>query len=142
MTGEAIVMEAWTASEDFGKRNKLAGAVTLEIIKSVLAVEGIPTSARDVFVKGVPVEIDLIVPRRGANPSLGGILYEASQVRGRIGDKEVRRPGSHKPRRWRAGLFTSVTALRPTRLPTSVGVKRMVIPQLLPPASCTPQVSL
>jgi hypothetical protein len=80
MTGEQIVMEAWSACEDFGKCGKFAGAVTVEIIKNALAAEGIRTSARDVFIKGLPIEIDLIVPRRGAEPSFGGVLYGAPEV--------------------------------------------------------------
>jgi hypothetical protein len=80
MTGQEIVMQARNASEQFGKCGKFCGAATVEIVKRGLAEEGIPTSARDVFIKGVPVEIDLLIPRRGAEPSLGGILYESPQV--------------------------------------------------------------
>jgi hypothetical protein len=80
MTGREIVMQARNASEQFGKCGKFGGAATVEIVKGALAEEEIPTSARDVFIKGVAVEIDLIIPRRGVKPSLGGILYEPLQV--------------------------------------------------------------
>ena len=83
MTGQEIIMEAREASErfeQFGTCRKFGGAATIGIVKKALAEEGIPTSARDVFIKGVPLEIDLIVPRRGAKPSLGGILYEPPEV--------------------------------------------------------------
>jgi hypothetical protein len=80
MTGEEIVTQIWDATEQFGKCGKFGGAATVEIVRQGLKEEGIPTSGRDVFIQGVPVEIDLIVPRRGAKPSLGGILYEPSQV--------------------------------------------------------------
>jgi hypothetical protein len=80
MTGQEIVLQARDASEQFGKCGKFGGAATVEIVRKALAEEKIPTSARDVFVNGLPVEIDLIIPRRGAKPSLGGILYEPPQV--------------------------------------------------------------
>jgi hypothetical protein len=73
MTGEEIVMQAWSASEAFGKCGKFAGAATVEIVKQALADEGLPTSVRDVFIKGLPVEWDLVVPRPLAEPSLNGI---------------------------------------------------------------------
>jgi hypothetical protein len=80
MTGEDIVTQAWDEVEKFGKCGKFGGAATVEIVKQGLRNEGIHTSARDVFIKGVPLEIDLIVPCRGAKPSLGDILYEPSEV--------------------------------------------------------------
>jgi hypothetical protein len=65
MTGEEIVTEIRDATEQFGKCGKFGGAATVEIVKHGLSKEGISTSARDVFIKGVPLEIDLLVPRRG-----------------------------------------------------------------------------
>jgi hypothetical protein len=80
MTGEEIVRQARNASKGFQlKCTKVSGAMAAELIKKVLADEGIPTSARDVFIRGIPLEIDLIVPRRGQKPSLG-LLYEPQQV--------------------------------------------------------------
>ena len=80
MRGEEIVMQARSASERFGTCGKFAGAATVEIVKQILAEEGIPTSVRDVFIQGLPVEIDLVVPRAGAEPLLNGLLYEPTQV--------------------------------------------------------------
>jgi|SRR5271157_66084 len=83
MTGEEIVKQARNASKDFrltsGKSGKFSGAMTVELIKRVLADEGICTSARDVFIQGIPFEIDLIVPHPGEKPTLG-LLYEPQQV--------------------------------------------------------------
>jgi hypothetical protein len=80
MTGEEIVRQARNASKGFQLRSsKFSGAMTAELMKRVLADEGIATSARDVFIRGIPLEIDLIVPYRGEEPSLG-LLYEPRQV--------------------------------------------------------------
>jgi hypothetical protein len=91
MTGEEIVRQARSASKGFQlKCKKFSGAVTAEVMKTVLADEGIPTSARDVFVRGVPVEIDLIVPFPGQGPLLG-LLYEPGQVAAAL---EIKKSGS------------------------------------------------
>ena len=80
MTGEEVVRQARNASKGFQLiSRKFSGAMTAELIKRVLADEGIPTSARDVFIRGIPLEIDLIVPHSGPVPSLG-LLYEPQQV--------------------------------------------------------------
>jgi|HubBroStandDraft_6_1064221.scaffolds.fasta_scaffold668781_2 hypothetical protein len=62
MTGEEIVTKAWEECDAFGKCGKFAGAATVEILKQALADEGLPTSVRDVFIKGLPVEWDIVVP--------------------------------------------------------------------------------
>lgn len=91
MTGEEIVRQARNASKDFRlKCRKFLGAVTTELMRKVLADEGIPTSARDVFIRGIPLEIDLIVPHRGEEPFLG-LLYEPRQVAAAL---EIKKSGS------------------------------------------------
>jgi hypothetical protein len=68
------------ARATFGtKCAKFAGAITVEIIKRALENHGIRTSARDVFIKGLPIEIDLLVPRKGASPE-HGLLYQPQDV--------------------------------------------------------------
>lgn len=80
MTGEEIVRQARNASKGFQLTSrKFAGAMTAELMKRVLADEGILTSSRDVFIRGTPLEIDLIVPYQGEEPTLG-LLYEPKQV--------------------------------------------------------------
>ncbi len=76
MTGEEIVTKAWDACEAFGKCGKFAGAATVEIVREALADEGIATSMRDVFIKGLPVEWDIVIPLPSAKPSLNGLIYE------------------------------------------------------------------
>jgi hypothetical protein len=80
MTGEEIANKTWDACEKFVKCNKFAGAAATEILKEALASEGIPTSVRDVFINGLPIEWDLVVPRPHATPALNGLLYEPADV--------------------------------------------------------------
>jgi len=80
MTGEEIVSRAWDECERFGKCGKFAGAAAVEIMKQALAEEGISTSVRDVFIQGLPVEIDIIVPYARVEPLLNGLLYQPMHV--------------------------------------------------------------
>jgi hypothetical protein len=69
-----------TAKKDFGiKCKKFAGAVTVEVIKHNLENHGILTSPRDVFIRGLPIEVDLLIPKRGTIPEYG-ILYEPQDL--------------------------------------------------------------
>jgi len=68
------------AKEDFGiKCSKHAGAITVEFIRLALSEHGISASPRDVFIKGVPIEIDLLIPRADTSPE-NGILYRPEDV--------------------------------------------------------------
>ena len=93
-----LVQKARDAKKAFGpKCGKFAGAVTVEIIRARLQVEGILVSARDVFISGLPIELDLLVPRKGAEPWMG-MLYEREDVcavleiknAGSFGDQTIR----------------------------------------------------
>lgn len=91
MKGDQVVTRARDLKAAFGvKCSKFAGAVSVEILKAALAEEGIPTSPRDVFVRGIPVEIDLVIPREGQEPTVG-LLYEPEQVAAAL---EVKNSGS------------------------------------------------
>lgn len=58
---------------------KFSGALAVELIRQALIRSGIPVSPRDVFIRGVDIEIDLIVPRRGARPK-HNLVYEPEDV--------------------------------------------------------------
>ena len=47
------------------KCSKFTGALTIEVLRLHLKRNGIPVSRRDVFIKGVGIEVDLIIPRPG-----------------------------------------------------------------------------
>jgi hypothetical protein len=79
MTGLEIVT-ACVAACELADCNKFEGHLAVEILKQALADEGIAASARDVFIKGVPVEWDLLVPRVEAAPLFNGLLYEPAQA--------------------------------------------------------------
>jgi hypothetical protein len=68
------------ARQAFGpKCMKLAGSLTVEVIRAAFEQLGIAVSVRDVFIRGVPVEIDLLVPRPVATPKCG-LIYEPLDV--------------------------------------------------------------
>jgi len=68
------------AKRDFGvKCPKYTGAVTVELIRRAFKEHSISTSPRDVFIKGVPIEIDLLIPRAGVEPE-DGIVYQPEDV--------------------------------------------------------------
>src|SRR4051794_20226944 len=80
MTDRELLDRITAAKKQFGTRcKKLSGAMTVEWHRLALADERIPTSARDVYVRGLPIEIDLLVPTLGAKPEVG-IVYEPEQV--------------------------------------------------------------
>jgi hypothetical protein len=80
MTGEKIVARACAACEVLDC-TKFEGHVAVEILKEALAEERIETSGRDVFIRDLPIEWDLVVPRDGAAPEFNGLLYEPTQVK-------------------------------------------------------------
>jgi hypothetical protein len=68
------------AKAEFGaKCKKFAGAVTVALLKEVLERNGVATSARDVYIEKVPVEIDLLIPKVGAVARYG-LLYRPEDV--------------------------------------------------------------
>lgn len=75
-----LIQEIFEAREEIGvKSNKFTGAVTVEIIRKALIDEGIPVSFRDVYIKGVPTEFDLLIPKKNAK-ALWSILYAPKEV--------------------------------------------------------------
>jgi hypothetical protein len=75
MAVHPIFLEINAAIKDFGDiqpraRTKFTGAATIEALRRHLKQNDIPVSNRDVFIKGIPVEIDRLVPK----PSIGSEL--------------------------------------------------------------------
>jgi hypothetical protein len=80
MDENALLTNVTTAIDSFGaKCKKFAGAVTIELLKVCLQRNGIQTSARDIYIEKVPLEIDLLIPKPGAVARYG-ILYRAEDV--------------------------------------------------------------
>jgi len=52
----------------------------MEVIRQALQDDGIPVSSRDVFIRRIPIEFDLIVPRHGVPSPADGILYKPEEV--------------------------------------------------------------
>src|SRR5450631_3710277 len=71
------VNKSW---DDCGKCSKFVGAFMVETIRQALLNNGIPVSTRDVFIRKIPIEFNLIVPRHGAPDPVHGIIYEPEDV--------------------------------------------------------------
>ena len=91
--GIQLVERLRKAKEDFGPNypKKYGGAVAVEILRAELVKEGIPTSARDVFIRGYPCEVDILIPRLSATPQ-SALLYEPADVAVAL---EVKKTGSY-----------------------------------------------
>ena len=68
-------------SENFGEATckKFSGTLTVELIRQRLRKNGIPVSPRDVFIKGLGIEIDLLIPRPGILPAYN-VIYRPEDV--------------------------------------------------------------
>jgi hypothetical protein len=73
------------------RMTKLTGSLCVEMIRENLTKSDIPVSPRDVFIAGIPDEIDLIIPHRSAQPKYG-VIYEPSDVAGVL---EVKYSGAY-----------------------------------------------
>jgi len=100
MDAEELLKEIEKAQETFGKGRyaKFSGAVTIELIRKALLSHGINTSYRDVFIKGIPLEIDLLIALPGTIPE-HALLYKPEDVlvvfeiknAGSFGDENINR---------------------------------------------------
>jgi hypothetical protein len=62
-----------------GLRTKLTGALTIEVLRKHLLAEGLPVSRRDVFIRDIPSELDLLVTTTDATPEYD-LLYDPRGV--------------------------------------------------------------
>jgi hypothetical protein len=91
MEENLIFSEVEQAKKSFGRRyKKLSGALTVEVLKSHLEKNGFFVSNRDVFIRGVDSEIDLLVIRRNATPRYN-LIFESDDV---VAALEVKNYGS------------------------------------------------
>jgi len=99
MDDQQLLDRVTAAKNDFGaKCSKYAGAVTVELMRRAFEERGIKTSARDVFIHGVPVEIDLLIAKSDAVP-VDDLLYQPHEVlvafeiknSGSFGDSTIQR---------------------------------------------------
>ena len=67
--------------KNFGGKTckKFSGSLTVELIRQRLKKSGIPVSPRDVFIKGLGIEIDLVIPRPGILPAYN-VIYNPEDV--------------------------------------------------------------
>ena len=80
MDDRAILDLVRKRRKDFGgKCSKYAGTLTVEILRMALQEHGFCVSQRDVFIRGVPIEVDLVICKPDASPG-NGILYEPDDV--------------------------------------------------------------
>jgi len=61
------------------KCKKFDGAVAVEIIRDALQSEGFNVSEKDVYIQGIPIEIDLLIARQGVFPERR-ILFRPEDV--------------------------------------------------------------
>lgn len=66
--------------QSLGVQNKkFTGTLVIELLKRAFEERGIETSRPNVYLKGLQFEVDLVIPRRGANPEFK-ILYSPNDV--------------------------------------------------------------
>lgn len=58
---------------------KFSGALAVELLRTHIRSSGIPVSPRDVFMKGIPNEFDLLIPTHTARPRFG-LLYDPADI--------------------------------------------------------------
>ncbi len=64
----------------FGSQcKKFTGAVTTEVLRKYLCGIGLNVSARDTYIRTVPIEVDLMILRPGATGQLG-LVYEPKDI--------------------------------------------------------------
>ena len=98
MKEKEILEKISRTTENFGiKCKKFSGALTVELIREALFEEGFNVSERDVFINGIPIEIDLLIAQKGISP-IKRIQYKPEDVlvvfeikcRGTFGENSIK----------------------------------------------------
>ena len=98
MKEEKILETVSRATEEFGiKCKKFSGAITVELIRKALLEEGFNVSERDVYINGIPIEVDLLIAQKGISP-LTRIQYRPEDIlvvlevksRGTFGENSIK----------------------------------------------------
>ena len=98
MKEEKILETVSRATEEFGiKCKKFSGAITVELIREALLEEGFSVSERDVFINGIPIEVDLLIAQKDISP-VNRIQYKPEDVlvvfeikgRGTFGENSIK----------------------------------------------------
>lgn len=71
------LQRAWPSSKP---PRGLTGAIATEIIRQELLREGFKVSSRDVYIVGIPYQVDLLICREGALPRWGNLAYPIEDV--------------------------------------------------------------
>lgn len=80
ITDRELLDKVLSAKNRFGEPcSKYSGAMTVEMFKAALEDHGIAASPRDVFIKGLPIEIDLVIAKPRVMPDYG-LIYRARDV--------------------------------------------------------------
>lgn len=80
MDDRTLLKNIDSAKKNFGATcSKYSGAITVEFVRLGLLEHRISVSPRDVYIKGVPIEIDLLVPKAVVIPE-HHLLYHPEDV--------------------------------------------------------------
>jgi hypothetical protein len=98
METEKAILSKILEMREKTKCTKFVGAITIEILRNEFAELGLNVSNRDVFIEGVPSELDLLIAKRDKN-SEENLVYHPKDV---LAILEIRFRGSYgKDRRGR-----------------------------------------
>ena len=79
METEKVILSKILRIREKTKCNKFVGAITIEILRKEFAELGLNVSNRDVFIEGVPYELDLLIAKRDKNPE-ENLIYDPNDV--------------------------------------------------------------
>lgn len=103
-----------TAIRAFGVNcSKLAGAVTVEVSRTALLESGMSVSPHDVFIRGVPVEFDLLITAPNTAPTYGVVYNPVRRPPGLIRCRQFSCRSGSSARAPSGGPSSNSTSLQP-----------------------------